>query len=405
MNSVIAALVAGAVVCGLTTTVRAEDTLKIGVINPYTGPQAIYGEELTRGYTIAVNEVNAKGGVLGKKIELIRADAATPQQAIAAVEQLDSRDHVAAFMGTYASAVSNTASDAAAQTGKLYWETNALAANLTERGLPTYIRSGTDAGEYARITVAAVKEMIAPALHKKPEDLTVWLEHEDSIYGTTIADIQKKLFATAGVKVLGVGAHAGNAIDLNDVVLRAHKAAPDVWIETGYVSDGNLMLRTARDQGFKPPVLLWVGTGDTFETLESMGAPALEGMLVVTYTRPDVPESFGPGAHAYEAAYEAAWHKPPIAPHGMAAYVGAQIMLAAIAAAGSTDADKVRAAALKMDKPLHSYATGYGVKFDASMQNTRAAPGVIQWQSGKVVTVYPQAAEDPGTTLKNLARE
>ena len=51
---------------------------------------------------------------------------------------------------------------------------------------------------------------------------------------------------------------------------RAKKAAPDVWMQTGYVADGNLLLRAARDQAFKPPVLLWVGVGDTADTLDAV---------------------------------------------------------------------------------------------------------------------------------------
>jgi branched-chain amino acid transport system substrate-binding protein len=407
MNRSIQAM-ALAIVCLAVSQPRnasAEDTLRIGVINPFTGPQALYGEELTRGYEFAVQQANAKGGVLGRKIVLIRGDAATPQQGIAAVEQLTSRDNVDAFIGTYASAVGNTASDAAARDNKLFWDTNTLAAGLTARGLPNYIRSGTNGDGFAQMTVEAIVTLIAPKLGKQPSEMKVWLEHEDSIYGTTIAEEQSKLLKKAGVTILANSAHAGNAIDLSDAVLRARNAHPDVWVETGYVPDGNMMIRSARDQGFNPPVMLWVGTGDTSETLDAIGAPGLEGMLVVGYTRTDVPAAFGPGAKEYLDYYRANFHRDPIAPHGMAAYVGAQVMLQAIQAAGSVDAEKVRAAAAKMDIPLYSYATGYGVKFNDDFQNTRALPGVVQWQSGHLVTLFPAAATAPGAQLVNLPRK
>ncbi len=79
--------------------------------------------------------------------------------------------------------------------------------------------------------------------------------------------------------------------------------------------------------------------------------------------------------------------------------------LEAIAAAGGTDMEKVRAASAKMDKPSKSYATGFGAKFDAKFQNTRAFPTVVQWQSGKVVTVYPKDAAQPQVKLVNLPRK
>ena len=399
------ALAAGVIAAAFATVAVAQAPLKIGAINPYSGPLALYGDEVARGYQLAVDEKNAKGGVLGRKVELVRGDAGNPQQGIAAVDQLASRDNVDLFIGTYISAVSNAASDAAQRYNKIYWDTNAVAAELTERGLPNFIRVGPNASNFADMSVRAVIEQIAPALGKQPKDLTVWIEHEDSIYGKSIGDIQKKLLDSKGVKVLGQGAHNFRAADLTDVVLRVKKANPDVWLMTGYVPDGNLLHKTAREQGFKPPVILMVGTGDTNETLDAVGADYLEGAMVVSYPRPDISEKFGPGAAAYLAAYRKAYNREPVAPQGLTAYTGMRILLETIEAAGSTDVDKVRAAAAKLDKPLNTYPSGFGVKFDDKFQNTRAIFTVIQWQGGKQVTVFPPEARGPGVALKNVPRK
>src|SRR4029077_4873135 len=88
------------------TTVMAQEPIRIGAINPYSGPVALYGDEVARGYQLAIDEANAKGGVIGRKIELFRGDAGNPQQGIAAVEKLVA-DKVDIFVGTYVSAVSN----------------------------------------------------------------------------------------------------------------------------------------------------------------------------------------------------------------------------------------------------------------------------------------------------------
>lgn len=406
MKTTRALLAAGMLGAGLfAAQASAQDAVRIGAVNPYSGPLALYGDELARGYQLAVNERNAKGGVLGKKIELIRGDAANPQQGIAAVDQLVTRDKVDVLIGTYISAVSNAASDAALRHQKLYWDTNAIAAELTERKLPNFVRSGPHGAFFAEMSVRAIVEMIAPVLGKKPNEVTVWLEHEDSIYGKTIVDVQKKELEAKGVKIAGIGAHNFRAADLTDVVLRARKANPDVWVQTGYVPDGNLMLKTAREQGYKPKVLLWVGTGDTFETLDALGADYLEGLFVVSYPRPDVAEKFGPGAAAYLESYRKAYNREPVAPQGMAAFTGMHMLLDAIAAAGTTEMNKVRAAAAAMDKPLSTYPTGFGVKFDDKMQNTRAYPTVIQWQGGKQVTVYPDAARSASAKIVNVPRK
>jgi branched-chain amino acid transport system substrate-binding protein len=399
---VLAALV---MLLGVALPAQAQEPLRIGAINPYSGPLALYGDEVARGYQLAVDEKNAKGGVLGRKVELVRGDAGNPQQGIAAVDQLVTRDKVDLFIGTYISAVSNAASDAAQRYKKIYWDTNAVAAELTERGLPNFIRVGPNAANFADTSVRAITDMIAPALNKKPQDLSVWIEHEDSIYGKSIGDIQEKLLKEKGVKVVGHGSHNFKAADLTDVVLRTKRANPDVWLETGYVPDGNLLLKTAREQGLKPPVILFVGTGDTNETLEAQSAEYLEGLFVVSYPRPDISEKFGPGASAYLAAYRKAYNREPVAPQGLTAYTGMRILLEAVEAAGSTDVEKVRAAAAKMDKPLNSYPSGFGVKFDDKFQNTRAVFTVIQWQGGKQVTVFPPEARASGTSLKNTPRK
>ena len=396
------AVIAG--VAAITQAAFAQQAIKIGAINPYSGPLALYGTEVTRGYELAVDQVNAAGGLLGRKVELVRGDAATPQQGISTVEQLVTKDKVDIFTGTYISAISNTASDSAMRYNKLYWETNAVAQSLVERGLPNFIRTGPDGGTFAATAVNTVRDLIAPALKKDMKDLKVWIEHEDSIYGTSIAEVQKRMFEAFGAKVVGVGAHSARSIDLNDTVLRAKQANPDVLIQIGYVPDGNLLFRTARDQGFKPPAMLWVGTGDTPETLEAVGAASLEGVLVVGYPRTDIAESFGPGAKAYLASYRAKYKADPIAPQGMASYTGLLILFEAIKSAGSIELEKVRAATARMDKPVGSYATGFGAKFDKNFQNVRATLTTAQWQAGKMVTVFPKNAVVPGVTLKNLAR-
>lgn len=400
--------IATAALCGIAFaagTALAQEPLRIGAINPYSGPLALYGDEVARGYQLAVDEKNAKGGALGRKVELVRGDAGNPQQGIAAVDRLVTRDKVDLFIGTYISAVSNAASDAAQRYNKVYWDTNAVAAELTERKLPNFIRSGPNAQIFADTSGRAIVEMIAPALGKQPKDVSVWIEHEDSIYGKSIGDAQKKLLDDKGVKVLGRGAHNFRAADLTDVVLRTKRANPDVWLITGYVPDGNLLLKTSREQGLKPPVILMVGTGDTPETLEALGPEFMEGVFSVSYPRPDISEKFGPGAAAYLAAYRKAYNREPIAPQGLTAYTGMRMLLETVDAAGSTDVEKVRAAAAKMDRPFNSYPSGFGLKFDDKFQNTRALFTVIQWQNGKQTTVFPPEARGSTITLKNVPRK
>ena len=382
---------------------QAQGVLKIGCVNPFSGPMALYGDEMTRGFDLAVDRANAAGGVLGRQVAIIRGSATTAQEGIAAVEQLVGRDKVELLVGTYVTAISNAASETALNNDKLYWETNALAIDLTNRGLPNYARTGPSGDSFAQRSAEGALKLVATALGKAPSALKVWIEHEDSAFGTSIGKEQERLLRAAGVQV-GIGSHSARAVDLSDSILRARNAAPDLWLSTAYVNDHNLLLRTAREQSFRPGAMMLTGTGDTFETLDALGKDYLEGVLLVSYPRSDIGEAYGPGARAYHEAYVAKYKRDPIAPQSMNAFVGMRILLEAIQAAGSTGYEKVIAAAAAMDRPLGTYETGYGLKFDKTMQNIRALPLIAQWQSGKVVAIYPPEAAAAGVKPVALQR-
>jgi len=394
-------------VAGLFTlsSTQAQEPIRIGDISPFTGPLAQPASEFAAGHELAADVINARGGVLGRKVVVIRGDAGNPQQGISAVEKLVNQDKVDLFMGTYGSALANAASDAALRYNKFYWETASLAQELTERGLPNFARGGPNAAIYAESSVKSALEVIAPKLGKKADQLKVWIEHEESVYGTSIAQMQKKLFETAGVKVVGVGAHNFRAIDLNDAILRARGATPDIWVLTGYVPDSTLLLRTMRDQGYVPPAILMLGTGDGREFQQALGG-FMDGIFVVNYPHEDVVPRFAPGAAAFMEAYRKKYGREPSSPYlVLVGYTSTMILFDVIASAGGTDVDKMRAAVAAIDKPPYTYANGYGAKFDAKMQNTRAFTNLTQWQKGRSVTVYPNEMAAPGVVLVNIPRK
>ena len=176
-RTILAAMLAGTMLAGVPAL--AQEAFKVGAINPYSGPTALYGDEVTRGYELAADAINAKGGILGKKVEIVRGNATSPQEGIAAVEQLAGRDNVDVFIGTYLSAVSQSASEAALNYNKLYWDTNALATNLTDRGLPNFVRSGPYSVSFADRSAEFVVDLLAKNLGKQPSEMTVWIEHEE----------------------------------------------------------------------------------------------------------------------------------------------------------------------------------------------------------------------------------
>lgn len=367
-------------------------TLKIGVISPFTGDLATGGEAIYQGYEMAAEEANAHGGVLGKKVQLVKGDASTPQAGITVAQRLATQDNVDAFVGGYASAVEETASKTSARYKKLYWETNALATDLTQRGLPNFLRVGPTASTFGQESATATAKGVAQKLGIPDSQLKVYIEHESSVYGTGVAAVQKQALQSAGVKVVGVGSHDAAAADLTASVQRAQKASPDVWLLTGYNPDLGLLLKTAQRQGFDPKAIMLVGQGDTADTLQALGAKTLKGVLVSAYPHTDISPSYGPGVAQWLAAYKKKYGHAPSFPQTMSAYVGMKILFDVANKAGSLDPTAIRKAAASFSKPPNSYVNGFGVKFDGSFQNTETPMTVVQWQGSKTVTVLPTQA-------------
>ena len=143
----------------LAHSANAQETFRVGAVNPFSGPMAQYGVEVTRGFEMAADKVNAGGGLLGRKVEIVHSDASNAQQGIQAVETVMNKGKVDVFAGTYTSAISNTASDAAMRFNKIYLETIALAEELTDHGLLNYVRTGPNAGTFAAATVDTLRDL------------------------------------------------------------------------------------------------------------------------------------------------------------------------------------------------------------------------------------------------------
>lgn len=370
--------------------------LKIGVINPFSGATAPGGIATAQGYEVAVDEVNAAGGVLGRQVELVRGDASTPEAGISEVNRLASSDKVEVFMGTYLSGIANTASETAARSNKLYWETNALAGNLTERGLANFVRPGANSESFAKVSAEGLEKLVAPQIGKTMQGLRVCISHEQSIYGTSVAEAQQGLLTRAGAVVVDNVAYDPAAPDLGNVIIRCQRGNTDVWLSTGYVPDSNLLLRTATQQGFRPAATMMVGSADTSETAKAIPDAELTGVYVTAFAHNDANESYAPGIKDFLAAYVEKYGAEPTFPQTTVAYSGAKMLFEAIEKAGSTDPAAIRKALPGLEKPLGTSAAGFGEKFDENFQNTLALPTVVQWQSGKTVTVYPVEAAPPG---------
>src|SRR5215467_7553955 len=140
-----------------------QDTNRIGIILPLTGSQAAFGEALKNGYLIVLDEINARGGVLGKKLELdFYDDQSKPDLAVQGVSKLVDQDHVPILLGSFSSESTMAMIPAVTQHQVPLIIPIALADNLLDGKSPWIFRVGASAADYARATVAFLKDNGAP---------------------------------------------------------------------------------------------------------------------------------------------------------------------------------------------------------------------------------------------------
>jgi branched-chain amino acid transport system substrate-binding protein len=402
---------AAAALLALASPASAEDAWKIGALYPLTGNLALLGNENLYGAQIAVEMVNEEGGVAGKKVELVTGDAATPDKAQAEAERLLSSDGLQVITGTYSSGLSYAASQVAERRGAIYWETGGIADGLTKREFKNFFRVVFTATSNGELAAAISKDIIAAKLGKPPQQMKLLVVHEDSDYGTSVGQAAEAKAKALGFNVIDRLPYKSSSTDLSPLVLRMKAAAPDIVIASSYANDALLIQRQMKQLGVN--VAGFIGTGGIYglpSFAEGLGG-AVNGIFDTEGSANVNAAGLAPEAKAqleeFKKRFQAEHGKAPsyVAAQG---FVGTSVFLKEVLAkAGSTDPEKLREAALKVDIKLGATPLGWGVEFAKPGQpmagtNLRAFPVAQQWQNGALVVVAPERVKTGEAALVPL---
>jgi branched-chain amino acid transport system substrate-binding protein len=375
------------------TAGAAQAEVRLGALFPFSGELAVLGDESWRGLEIAVEERNAAGGLRGEKIMLVRGDAVDNNQAVAEARRLISVSGVKAIFGTYSSARSQVASQVAELARIPYFEMGAVSDAITDRKFRYLFRTNPTARDMAARSIEMVTSAVAPGLSVEPKALRLAIIHEDSLYGTTVGRFQAALAREQGLTVVETLPYPANIVDMSSLILRLQAARAEVVLQTSYQNDTVLFFRQAREANFRPRAIIGGGGGYSLrETMQAVGQEVIEGALNIDFTQFAINPAAAPGIEQFVAAYRARYNMEPRSGHSLGNYVGAKVFLDAIAAAKSFSADDIRAAVAAVDVPDGQTAEGWGVKFGPDGQNERAKMMGMQWQDGRLVTVFPPNA-------------
>ncbi|BAL06860.1 MULTISPECIES: ABC transporter substrate-binding protein [Bradyrhizobium] len=381
-----------------TFSADAQETWRIGALYPLTGGLALLGNENLNGARIAVDMINEKGGIAGKKVELVQGDASTPDKAQSEAERLSSLENLQIITGTYSSGLSYAASQVVERRGGIYWETGGIADGLTKRGFSGYFRLVFTASSNGQLAASLAASAIAPRLGKKPADLNVLIVHEDSDYGTSVATAAETKAKELGFKVAGRLPYKAATTDLAPLVLRMKASSADIVIASSYANDALLIQRQMKQLGIN--VGAFIGTGGIYGLAsfgEGLGS-AVNGIFDTEGSAGINPASLSEEARTllaeFQKRFQTSQGKAP-SYVGTQGFVGTYILLdKVLRTAGVTDPARLKEAALALDIPTGGTSLGWGVKFvrpgsEMQGQNERSFPVAQQWQDGKLVVVAP----------------
>src|SRR5690242_8610797 len=358
-----------------------QATTKIGVITSLTGSLAAFGEAHKNGYAIALDEINAKGGILGKKIELdFYDDQSKPDQAVQGVSKLVDQDQVPVLLGSYSSESTKAIVPAVSQRETPLLIPTATADNVMDSKSPWIFRVCAGANDYAKATIAFLKANGAP---KK-----MAIVYENTNFGQSNMKAMQAAAQAAGLQVVAVESYEAKSPDYKAVLQRVKQANPDVIYFCSYLLDATTLMRQSQEVDLNPKYYTSAGTGFAaaeFPTAKGAGKNAEYTFSVSQW----LPEAKWPGSKEFDAEFTKRNNAHP-AYHAMQAYASLLVAAQAMNDAKSMDRAAIRDAIRNVSTPTTSFGP---IKFDANGQNQHPVL-ITQIQGGKYHVVYPADAAD-----------
>jgi branched-chain amino acid transport system substrate-binding protein len=226
--------------------------IKVGILHPVSGALSYSGQQGRIGAQLAVEEINAAGGIKalgGAKIDAMLGDAqSTPDGGNAEVEKMNAAG-VAAVVGGYASAICLSASQTAARYDLPYVVDVGVVDSIVTRGLKNTFRFGPGFGVIAKTALenlAAINDAAG-----KPAK-TAMIVHEDSAFGAGLAKLLNAQLPEKGFQVLETISHPTPTRDFNNVALKIKAQNPDLVIPANYYNEYVLLARTLLQQKIRP---------------------------------------------------------------------------------------------------------------------------------------------------------
>ena len=364
---------AGVVFASLPLPVAAQTPIKIGASMSVTGTYAKPGTYQKQGYDVCIDELNAKGGILGRKVELvIYDDQSTPATAVRLYEKLITEDKVDAVMGPYSSPITEAVANVSEKYQKVMVSPLAATTSIFKKGRKYIFMVITPAENYldGLIDMAAKRGL-----------KTVAIIHEDTLFPKASAAGTVEAAKKKGMQVVLQEAYPKGNTDFSALLVKIKAANPDVIAAGTYFDDAVAITRQMKELNVNPKMFGLTVGGDLPEFYDLLKQNA-EYVYGSTQWDESLPY---PGQKEFLAAYKAKFKGQEPSYHTAAGYAGCLIYAEAVKKAGSLDADKVRDQLLKME--IKTAFGDYKVEPDGFQIAHKMV--MLQWQDGRRIVVWP----------------
>ena len=373
-SKALAALVVALAVAVASLPATAQPPIKIGASLSLTGTYAKLGKNQHEGYQLCQKDVNAKGGLLGRKIELVvYDDQSMPATAVRLYEKLITEDKVDSVMGPYSSPVTEAVANVTEKYKKVM--VSPLAAT-------TSIFKKTPRRQYIFMVISPAEVYLEGLVDMAAKRglKTVAVINEDTLFSKAAASGAVELAKKKGLQVVYQEAYPKGNTDFSALLTKVKAANPDVIAAATYFDDAVALTRQMRELSVNPKMYGVTVGGDLPEFYDTLKQNA-EFIYGATQWESTLPY---PGNQEFFETYKKEFgHEPSY--HSAAGYAGCVIYVEAAKRAGSLDADKVREQLLKLETK-----TAFGeYKVDADGFQLAHKMVMFQWQGEKKVIVWP----------------
>ncbi|RKO67898.1 ABC transporter substrate-binding protein [Desulfofundulus salinus] len=389
-------LVAGCV--GRDTSTGQVKEVKIGNILPLSGAAAPLGKIGKEAREMAVEEINAAGGIKslgGAKIKMIFADSkGDPATGVAEAERLITQEKVALITGTYQSGVALPATEVAERYKVPFFCPVPSEDVITERGFKYVFRLAEKTSWRNRDQVKFIQDM---ANKYGTPVKTVALIYEDTAWGQGAARGWEKYLGEAGLQIVLKEPYPRNSSDLTPVVLKVKQKKPDIILLCSYVSDAALLTNTFAEHKVKPVAFIGTSGGFADPVYFDTAGDNCEYFFDISTWEPDVNRPFSKEVNEkFKQKYGYGMNAEAVK-----AYVSMYVIKDALERAGSLDPEAIRKALAETHLTsgvTQMYASE--IAFDETGQMVNAPLVISQFRkvNGKMerVTVWPEKDARPG---------